>query len=229
MPAVSTQGGRISQIMRSLRRGAAPSDAPVTYRNGIVNRADELVARDKRAAALIEAGILTMGDYSYYAPSVHVFAGDTSVVRVGKFSSIAADSHFFVGGAHRTDWVTSYGLRAVFDLPGKYEDGTPASRGDIEVGHDCWIALESVVLSGITIGTGAVVATRSVVTKDVRPYAMVAGNPAREVARRFPDHQVDALLRIAWWDWPIDQILEHVAELSSPDLDAFIARFDPGP
>lgn len=219
---------RIRNLLGRVRTGASSAPAPVAYRHGVVNKADELVAADRRAMALIEAGILTMGDYSYYAPTVHVFAGDTAVVRIGKFSSVAADAHFFVGGMHRTDWVTSYGLRAVFELPGAYEDGTPTTRGDIEVGHDCWIALESVVLSGVTIGNGAVVATRSVVTKDVRPYAIVAGNPAREVGRRFPDDQVEALERIAWWDWPIEKVLEHVEELSSPDLAAFIARHDPG-
>jgi virginiamycin A acetyltransferase len=67
-----------------------------------------------------------------------------------------------------------------------------------------------------------------VVTRDVRPYAIVAGNPAREVRRRFPDDQVDALLRIAWWNWPIEKVLEHVAELSCDDIQGFIDRHDPG-
>jgi acetyltransferase-like isoleucine patch superfamily enzyme len=227
MPPVTRSGALARRVVARLRGGDPTPEVPVAYRHGVVNKADELVAADHRATALIEAGILTMGDYSYYAPTVHVFAGDEAVVRVGKFSSIAAGAQFFVGGSHRTDWVTTYGLRAVFGLPGAYQDGTPASNGDIEVGHDCWIALDAVVLSGVTIGHGAVVATRAVVTKDVRPYAIVAGNPAREVGRRFPDDQVDALLRIAWWDWPIETVLEHVPELSSSDLDDFIARFDP--
>lgn len=199
------------------------------YRDGIPNRADELVQQDDRAMALIEAGILTMGDYSYYAPTVHVFAGDTAKVRVGRYASVARSTECFVGGAHRTDWVTTYGLRAVFDLPGAYEDGTPASKGDIEIGHDAWVATGAVILSGVTIGSGAVVATRSVVTKDVPAYGIVAGNPARLVGQRFTDDQVAALLRIAWWDWPVEQVLEHVPELSSADVDAFIERFDPGP
>ena len=228
---VRKRAERIRHIVRAAgRRGSGPAEPPAepVYRHGVVNKADRLVAADRRAVQLMDAGILTMGDYSYYAPTVHVFAGDSAVVRIGKFSSIAAGTHFFVGGIHRTDWVTTFGLRAVFELPGAYEDGTPTSHGDIEVGNDCWIALEAVVLSGVTIGSGAVVGTRAVVTKDVRPYAIVAGNPAREVGRRFPDDQVEALLRIAWWDWPIEKILAHVPELSSPDLDAFIARFDPG-
>jgi acetyltransferase-like isoleucine patch superfamily enzyme len=222
MPTLGTRVGR--RLRRLLLRRPTP---PVAYRHGIRNRADEIVAADARAVALIEAGILTMGDYSYFPPTVHVFAGDENVVRIGKFSSVAADAQFYVGGIHRTDWVTSYGLRAVFYLPGAYEDGTPRSKGDIVVGSDCWVTQGATVLSGVTIGDGAVVGTRSVVTKDVRPYAIVAGNPAREVGRRFSDEQVEALLRIRWWDWPIEQVLAHVPELSDADIDGFIARFDP--
>jgi virginiamycin A acetyltransferase len=73
------------------------------------------------------------------------------------------------------------------------------------------------------------VGTKAVVTKDVRPYAFVVGNPAREIGRRFSDEQVEALLRIRWWDWPKEKVTEHVDLLSSPDVDGFIARFDPGP
>jgi acetyltransferase-like isoleucine patch superfamily enzyme len=219
---------RTREALGRLRQPGAVALDPETVRSeGRPNKADELLAQQTEAQKLIGVGVLTMGDYSYYAPTVRVYAGDTAKVRIGKFCSVAADSEFFVGGIHRTDWVTTYGLRAVFELPGAYEDGTPTTRGDIEVGHDCWIALGSVVMSGVTIGSGAVVATRAVVTKDVRPYAIVAGNPAREVGRRFPDEQVDALQRIAWWDWPVDVILERVEELCSPDLDGFIARYDP--
>jgi acetyltransferase-like isoleucine patch superfamily enzyme len=224
---------RARQALEKLRTahaaaGPAAIDPDAVRTEGRPNRADEQLALQTDAQALMRLGILTMGDYSYYAPLVRMYAGDTAKVRIGKFSSVAADSEFFVGGMHRTDWVTTYGLRAVFDLPGAYQDGTPTTRGDIEVGNDCWITLGSVVLSGMTIGSGAVVATRAVVTKDVRPYAIVAGNPAREVGRRFPDDQVDALLRIAWWDWPLDTILARVDELSSPDTAAFIERYDPG-
>jgi virginiamycin A acetyltransferase len=82
-------------------------------------------------------------------------------------------------------------------------------------------------MSGVTIGPGAVVATRSVVTKDVAPYAIVGGVPAKQIGRRFDEAQVEALLRIAWWDWPLETIKERVDLLSSPDVDAFIARYDP--
>ena len=83
-------------------------------------------------------------------------------------------------------------------------------------------------MSGVTIGPGAVVATRSVVTKDVAPYAIVGGVPAKQIGQRFGDEQIAALLRIAWWDWPLETIKARVDELCSPDVDAFIARYDPG-
>jgi hypothetical protein len=125
--------------------------------------------------------------------------------------------------------VSLYGLRAMLELPGAHEDGFTHGRGDIVVGSDTWVTNGCTVLSGVTIGDGAVVGTKAVVTKDVRPYAIVVGNPAREVGRRFGDEQVEALLRIRWWDWPTDLIKERVDLLSTPDVDDFIARFDPGP
>lgn len=199
----------------------------VVYRDGIPNRADEIVQGSATTQALIDAGFLTMGDYSYRAPRIRVFAGDTARVRIGRYTSVAEDVEVFVGGAHRTDWVSMYGIRAVFDLPGAYEDGTPTSNGDVEIGSDCWLARGATILSGVRIGDGAVVATHAVVTKDVRPFAVVAGNPAREIRRRFPDDQVDALLRIAWWDWPVERVIAEVESLCAADIAGFIARHDP--
>jgi acetyltransferase-like isoleucine patch superfamily enzyme len=167
---------------------------------------------------------LTMGRASYGRPLIPTFPGDDAHVRVGSFVSIAHDVTLMDGGNHRADWVTVFPLRACLGLPGAYADGHPTSKGDILIGNDVWIGRGARVLSGVTIGDGAVIAGYSVVTKDVRPYAIVAGNPAREVRRRFSDEQVDALLEIAWWDWPMRRIVACVAELSDPDIDHFILR-----
>ncbi len=167
---------------------------------------------------------LTMGRGSYGGPQVLTFPGDSASVRVGQFSSIGMDVVLMDGGNHRSDWVTTYPLRSMLGLPGAFADGHPTSKGDIAIGNDVWIGRGARVLSGVTIGDGAVVAGYSVVTKDVRPYAIVAGNPAREVRRRFDDEQVEALLEIAWWDWPLERIRAAAGELSVPDVDAFIAR-----
>jgi acetyltransferase-like isoleucine patch superfamily enzyme len=208
--------------------GRLRGERPVRYRHGIPNRADELLAAHPHAEEWLTSGVLEMGDYSYATPLVQRFPGDRTKARIGRFTSIAPGVQLFLGGAHPTDWVTTYPIRAGFFLPGAFEDGNPTSRGDITIGNDCWLASEAVILSGVSVGDGAVVAARAVVSSDVRPYAVVAGNPAREVRRRFRDDQVDALLRIAWWDWPVEEVLAHVDLLCSPDVDALIARFDHG-
>jgi acetyltransferase-like isoleucine patch superfamily enzyme len=185
------------------------------------------VALQEQAQRHLADGTLVMGNMSYYAPRIVKYKGDTGRVLVGNFASVAYDAEFYVGGLHRTEWVSLYGLRAMLELPGAHEDGFTHGRGDIVVGSDTWVANGCTVMSGVTIGDGAVVGTKAVVAKDVRPYAIVVGNPAREIRRRFSDEQVDALLRIRWWDWPTEKVKEHVALLSDPDVDAFIARFDP--
>ncbi len=172
---------------------------------------------------------LVMGPHSYGNPLIPTYPGDSSWVRIGAFVSIGLDVILLDGGNHRTEWISTYPFRANFDLPGAYTDGHPHTKGDVVIGNDVWIGRGARVLSGVTVGDGAVIAGYSVVTKDVRPYAIVAGNPAREVRRRFDDAQVDALLRIAWWQWPLDQILSAVPELCSDNVEDFIAEHPPGP
>lgn len=176
--------------------------------------------------AALEAYVLTLGHRSYGEPSVMRYPGDTAVVRVGRYCSIANGVVFVVGGNHRPDWVTTYPLRVMLELDGALADGHPATKGDIVVGNDVWLGADSRILSGVEIGHGAVIGLGAVVAADVRPYAIVVGNPAREVRRRFPDPMVEALLRIAWWDWPDDDVRERVDDLCSPDVEAFVRRYD---
>jgi acetyltransferase-like isoleucine patch superfamily enzyme len=171
---------------------------------------------------------LTMGRSSYGDPLVASFPGDTAHVRIGAFTSLGPDVILMDGGDHRVDWVSTFPFRAALGLPGAYEDGHPSSRGDIEIGNDVWIGRGARVRSGVTIGNGAVVAGYAVVTRDVRPYAVVAGVPAREIRRRFTDQQIEALERIAWWDWPMDEVLRCVPQLCSDDIEAFIREHSPG-
>lgn len=165
---------------------------------------------------------LQMGRNSYGDPLIPTYPGDTARVVIGDFVSIALDVVLMDGGDHRIDWISTYPFRAMFDLPGAYADGHPRPKGDLLIGNDVWIGRGARVLSGLTIGDGAAIAGYSVVTKDVRPYAIVAGNPAREIRRRFSDEQVRELLEIAWWRWPLERILETVPELCSENVDAFI-------
>jgi acetyltransferase-like isoleucine patch superfamily enzyme len=213
---------------QELRRLQARVHA-VQHLRKTLNNPGGAVALQEEAQRHLADGTLVMGRMSYYAPRIVKFKGDTGRVIIGNFASIAADAEFFVGGLHRTEWVSLYGLRAMLELPGAHEDGFTHGRGDIVVGSDTWLTMGCTVMSGVTIGDGAVVGTKAVVTKDVRPYAIVGGNPAREVRRRFSDEQVEALLRIRWWDWPTELVQERVDLLSNADVDGFIARFDPGP
>jgi acetyltransferase-like isoleucine patch superfamily enzyme len=172
---------------------------------------------------------LVMGRGTYGSPRVATFPGDTARVTIGAYCSIAVDVVLMDGGNHRTDWVSTYPFRAKLGLPGANEDGHPVSRGDIVIGSDVWIGRGARVMSGVTIGSGAVVGAYSVVTRDVRPYAIVVGQPARELRRRFDDDHVDALLAIAWWDWPEEKVERSVAELNSGDVEGFVARHRPQP
>jgi len=169
----------------------------------------------------------SMGRYSYAPPRVIQYEFDSARLSIGSFCSIAWDATFMLGGNHHLDRVTTFPLRVKLGLPNAAADGAAASRGDITVGNDVWIGADALILSGVTVGNGAVVGARAVVTKDVRPYAVVAGNPAREIRRRFTDDQIAALESIAWWDWPIEEIRAQVDALNSEGIDDFIRKFGP--
>ncbi len=170
---------------------------------------------------------LSIGRCSYGSPLIATFPGDRAHVRIGAFCSIGPDVVLMDGGDHRIDWVSTFPFRVYLELPGAYADGHPRSRGDIEIGNDVWIGRGARVRSGVSVGDGAVIGAYAVVTRDVRPYAVVVGSPAREVRRRFGDEQVQALQRIAWWLWPMEQIEARVPQLCSADIDAFIREHPP--
>jgi acetyltransferase-like isoleucine patch superfamily enzyme len=215
---------RVASTIRDLmERPGAPDPAPEPER--ILSAPERILASQVDAHPHLEDGTLVMGEQSYFAPTVRKYKGDTNRAIIGKWCSVAADSTFYVGGMHPTHWITTYGIREMFDLPGAFGDEMPLSHGDIVVGNDCWICERSTILSGIRIGNGAVVATEAVVTKDVEPYTIVAGNPARAIRRRFTEEQAEALQRIAWWDWPLDTVIERVEWLNGRSIDDFISEF----
>ncbi len=187
------------------------------------------VVRGQPAMDFYDIGVgLTMGRHSYGKPQVRWYYGDTASVQIGAFVSIADDVVMTIGGGHPTSWVSTFPFRVVFGQQGAFEDGMPESKGDIVIGNDVWIARGARILSGVRVGDGAVVASYAVVGSDVRPYAIVAGNPAREIRRRFSDEQVERLLRLRWWEWPDDKIRNAILLLSSAAVEEFLQRYDPG-
>jgi len=167
----------------------------------------------------------SMGRHSYSLPRVVGYAHDTGRLSIGSFCSIAPDATFMLGGNHRPDWVSTFPFRIRLGLPDAAADGAGASKGDIVVGHDVWIGRGALILSGASIGNGAVIGAHAVVAGEVRPYAVVVGNPGIQIRRRFRDDQIAALEEIAWWNWPLDTIVENVALLASPSIDDFIGKF----
>ncbi|BBJ00397.1 acetyltransferase [Ferrigenium kumadai] len=165
-----------------------------------------------------------IGAYTYGAPKIYQW-DDSTRLSIGKHCSIAKDVSILLGGEHRTDWVTTYPFNKFFrEVDGI--TGYPHSKGDVSIGNDVWIGMGATILSGVTIGDGAVIASHSLVTRDVPPYAIAGGNPARVIRSRFPVDVVRKLQVIAWWDWPIEKIEEGVPLLMHNDIDAFIRWSD---
>lgn len=136
---------------------------------------------------------------------------------IGKFCSIACGARFLFNSANHTMCsLSTYPFPLFFEEWGlDSKDVTPAwdNKGDIVVGNDVWIGYEAVVLAGVTIGDGAVIGTRAVVTKDVPPYTIVGGVPAQPIKKRFPDKAVADLLEIRWWDWPREKIARNLTAI----------------
>jgi virginiamycin A acetyltransferase len=174
-----------------------------------------------------------VGAYSYYddpaGPQAFLdailyhfpFIGDRLVI--GKFCALAAGTRFLMnGGNHRLDGRSTYPF-SIFggDWIGRFEGELNfPNRGDTRIGNDVWLGYRSTVMPGVSIGDGAVVAAHSVVSADVPPYAIVAGNPAKVVRRRFSDEDAARLQAVAWWDRPIERITAHLPLISGGDIAA---------
>lgn len=169
---------------------------------------------------------VSIGEYTYYddpdGPEAfrrnilyhYAFSGDRLII--GKFCAIAMGTKFVMNGAnHRTDGVTTFPFPIfgpdwadpsgdLLDMPG---------RGDTVIGNDVWIGYDSLVMPGVTIGDGAIIGARSVVTRNIPAYAVAAGNPARVVKMRFDEATIERLLALRWWDWDIGKITRNITRL----------------
>lgn len=146
---------------------------------------------------------------------------------IGRFCSIACGAKFvFTSANHAMRSLSTYPFPIFHEEWGlQRERVTEAwdNKGDIVIGNDVWIGYEAVILQGVRIGDGAIVGARAVVTKDVAPYAISGGVPAREIRKRFEPDAVQALLRLRWWDWPYEKIRRHLTDIQSGNLEALLS------
>lgn len=142
--------------------------------------------------------------------------------KIGKFCSIADNLQFIVRGAHMIDWVTTYPFQPMWGMDVPLHSLPPHSP--IIIGNDVWVAENVKIKQGVKVGDGAVLATECFVTKDVPPYAVVGGNPAKIIRYRFTEKQIEELLKIKWWDWEDSKIRQMVPLLVQGDIDKFISK-----
>lgn len=145
---------------------------------------------------------------------------------IGKFCSIACGAKFLFNSANHTlDSLSTYTFPIFFEEWGLPVEDIPRAwdnKGDIVIGNDVWIGYEAVVMAGVTIGDGAIIGARAVVTKDVPPYTIVGGVPAKPIRKRFDDETIERRLDLKWWDWPIEKIRRHLEDIQSGELDKLI-------
>lgn len=178
---------------------------------------------------------IQVGDYTMYNDFVHdprdfqrnnvlyhyPINGDKLVI--GKFCSIACGAKFlFTSANHTLRSLSTYPFPLFFEewgLDKAHMAQAWDNKGDITIGNDVWIGYEAVLLSGVTIGDGAIIGTRAVVTQDVPPYTIVGGVPAKSIRRRFDDATIDALLALRWWDWPREKLAQNIAAIQAGQLE----------
>ena len=175
---------------------------------------------------ILKGSCFEIGEYTYGLPTV--FRGAGAKLRIGNFCSIAEGVVIDLGWSHRTDLATAYPMWAFPDQWTKARDLRISDvifvpKRGVVIGNDVWIGRESLIMSGVVIGDGAVIGARAVVTKDVEPYSVVAGNPARLIRKRFDDKTIQRLLEIRWWDWPMEKINENLHLICSNNLEGLLS------
>jgi len=176
---------------------------------------------------------IEVGDYTYYDDEEdaadferrnvlyhYEFVGDKLII--GKFCSLAKDCTFMMNGANHTFTSFSTYPFAVFKNgwgDGDVEQLKSQTRGDTVVGNDVWIGRSATIMPGVEIGDGAIIGAHAIVGRNVPPYTIVAGNPAREIRKRFDEKTIVELQNIKWWDWPIEKITQNMEAITNADLD----------
>lgn len=186
--------------------------------------------RDSHAGAYCEIGArttlleVTLGDYSYVVNDSQI-----AYATIGKFCSIAAMTRINPGNhpMHRASQA-HFSYRASAYFPGESDEQEFFAwrrSHHVTFGHDVWIGHGAIVLPGRSIGTGAIVAAGAIVTKDVPPYTIVGGNPAKPIRRRFPEKIAEQLMELAWWDWSHDQLRTALPDFRKLPVEAFVEKY----
>ncbi|MXN49874.1 type B chloramphenicol O-acetyltransferase [Shinella sp. AETb1-6] len=176
---------------------------------------------------------LIVGRYSYYSGYYHGHSFDDCArfllpdegadkLIIGSFCSIGSGAAFIMAGnqGHRHEWISTFPfffMSEVAAFEGAANGYLPA--GDTVIGNDVWIGSEAIIMPGVKVGDGAVIGTRALVTKDVEPYAIVGGNPAKVIRKRFAEREIALLLEMRWWDWPEDRLKQAMPIMTSERID----------
>ena len=178
---------------------------------------------------------ITVGDYTMYNDFVNDPVGfernnvlyhypiNRDRLIIGKFCSIACGAKFLFNSANHTlSSLSTYPFPLFFEEWGLEKRNVAASwdnKGDIVIGNDVWIGYEAVIMAGVTIGDGAIIGARAVVTKDVPPYTVAGGIPAKPIKKRYPEETIAALSELKWWDWPENRIAQNLHAIQAGKLN----------
>lgn len=209
------------------------------------NYRESLVIKDH-----IKSVHVIAGEYSYYSGYYHGHSFDDCVMYldeldndrpqstldrliIGKFCSIATGAKFMLGGTqgHNYEWIAAYPLDCFDDDFDGYKLKPPKahkSKGDTIIGNDVWIGAESMIMPGVHIADGAVIAARAVITKRVGPYEIWGGNPAKLIKKRFTDGDIEKLLKTKWWDWDLEMLKRNLNLLRSNSVEELWNKCESG-